>query len=288
MSTRVRHKVLGMTVALAAITYLDRVCISVTRNEIQRDLGLDLVQMGTVFSAFYVAYAAFEIPTGWWGDTVGSRQVLTRIVSWWSAFTMLTAAAFSFHRWWQSGFCSAPEKPERGPTWRERSPDGFRCRSGAGLKASSSWARTWPVASRRCWSRRCSGPASDGAPSSSCSGPSGSVWAVAWQRWFRDTPAEHPSVSLEERTYIESGRPAPAPHELARTDWRRLLGNRTTRMPVSHVLHADIRRRVLCHVASHVPVRARPVGNDRGPAGRTAADPERDCRYLRRLHDRPR
>src|SRR6185369_4756484 len=94
--TKVRHKVLGMTVLLAAVTYLDRVCISVTRSDIQRDLGLSLEQMGTVFSIFYIAYAAFEIPTGWWGDRVGSRRVLTRIVSWWSTFTILTGAAFSF------------------------------------------------------------------------------------------------------------------------------------------------------------------------------------------------
>ena len=38
--TRVRHRVLAMTVVLAAITYLDRVTISVTRPDIARDLGL--------------------------------------------------------------------------------------------------------------------------------------------------------------------------------------------------------------------------------------------------------
>ena len=52
--------------------------------------------MGYVFSAFYLAYAAFEIPTGWWGDRIGTRRVLTRIVCWWSAFTVLTGVAFSY------------------------------------------------------------------------------------------------------------------------------------------------------------------------------------------------
>ena len=91
--TPVRHKVLVMTMALAAITYLDRVTISVTRPYIARDLGLSATQMGYVFSAFYVAYALFEIPTGWWGDKVGTRRVLARIVCWWSAFTVFTGAA---------------------------------------------------------------------------------------------------------------------------------------------------------------------------------------------------
>ena len=85
-----------MTMALAAITYLDRVAIGVTRPYIARDLDLTPTQMGYVFSAFYLSYALFEIPTGWWGDKVGTRRVLTRIVCWWSAFTVLTGFAFNY------------------------------------------------------------------------------------------------------------------------------------------------------------------------------------------------
>lgn len=48
------------------------------------------------FSAFTLAYACFEISTAWWTDRIGSRRVLTRIVVWWSGFTMLTGAAFSY------------------------------------------------------------------------------------------------------------------------------------------------------------------------------------------------
>src|SRR5258708_38374972 len=95
-ATHVRHKVLAMTMALGAITYLDRVSISVTRPFIARDLNLSPTQMGYVFSACYLASAVFEIPTGWWGDRVGTRRVLTRIVCWWSAFTVLTGVAFNY------------------------------------------------------------------------------------------------------------------------------------------------------------------------------------------------
>ena len=62
VDTRVRRKVLAMTVALAAITYLDRVAIGVARPYIARDLDLTQTQMGYVFSAFYLSYALFEIP----------------------------------------------------------------------------------------------------------------------------------------------------------------------------------------------------------------------------------
>ena len=63
------------------ITYLDRVCIAQTaQSMIRADLGLTKEQMGFVFSAFTIAYALFEIPTGAWGDRIGTRRVLTRIV----------------------------------------------------------------------------------------------------------------------------------------------------------------------------------------------------------------
>ena len=57
------------------------------------DLNLTVLQMSVVFSAFTLAYSLFEVPSGWLGDVRGPRSVLTRIVLWWSAFTMLTGAA---------------------------------------------------------------------------------------------------------------------------------------------------------------------------------------------------
>ncbi|HYP13540.1 MAG TPA: hypothetical protein VEQ63_06430, partial [Bryobacteraceae bacterium] len=56
--SRVRFRVVAFAVALAAVTYLDRVCISVLAPQIMRDLNLTTVQMSDVFSAFTLAYAA--------------------------------------------------------------------------------------------------------------------------------------------------------------------------------------------------------------------------------------
>ncbi len=94
--SHVRYRVLAFTVALAWITYLDRVCIASTAQDLMRELNLSIPQMGFVFSAFTIAYALFEIPTGAWGDRIGPRRLLTRIVIWWSSFTIATAAAFNF------------------------------------------------------------------------------------------------------------------------------------------------------------------------------------------------
>src|SRR5687768_2794941 len=94
--SHVRYRVVAFAVALAGVTYLDRVCISILAPSIMRDLQLTPIQMSYVFSAFTFAYAAFEIPTAWWADRIGSRRVLTRIVVWWSAFTMLTGAVTNY------------------------------------------------------------------------------------------------------------------------------------------------------------------------------------------------
>src|SRR5262249_13505392 len=94
--TYVRGRVLAFAFLLAVVTYLDRICISVAAPAIRAELLLSLLQMGVVFSAFTLAYSVFEVPSGWLGDVSGARRVLTRIVLWWSAFTMLTGAARGF------------------------------------------------------------------------------------------------------------------------------------------------------------------------------------------------
>ena len=95
-SVRTRFTLLRLTFALSIITYIDRVCVSTAAPDIRETLGLTPGQMGWVFSAFTIAYAVFEIPSGWLGDTLGPRKVLTRIVLWWSAFTVATGAVWNY------------------------------------------------------------------------------------------------------------------------------------------------------------------------------------------------
>src|SRR5512141_3192125 len=94
--TRARFKVSGFLFLLAGVTYLDRVCISILAPNISRDLGLSTMQMSLVFSAFAVAYAGFEVFSARWGEKIGGRRVLTRIVVWWSVFTMATGGAWNY------------------------------------------------------------------------------------------------------------------------------------------------------------------------------------------------
>jgi ACS family glucarate transporter-like MFS transporter len=91
-----RRQILLLLVALAMITFLDRIAIASAGPRIQQALHLSADQWGWVLGAFILAYGLFEIPTGAMGDRRGPKSVLTRIVIWWSAFTALTGAAFSF------------------------------------------------------------------------------------------------------------------------------------------------------------------------------------------------
>src|SRR5262249_51839610 len=77
------------------ITYMDRVAISSAVPTIRKEFGFDMVTMGWVLASFNWAYALFQIPGGWLGDRIGPRRALTLIVTWWSIFTSLTAAAWS-------------------------------------------------------------------------------------------------------------------------------------------------------------------------------------------------
>src|SRR5437867_4466648 len=92
--TRVRFRVLGWLCSLSMITYIDRVCIMQVQGEMQDDLGLSKEQFAWAFSAFALAYALFEVPTGWLGDLLGPRKVLIRIVLCWLLFTALTGLAW--------------------------------------------------------------------------------------------------------------------------------------------------------------------------------------------------
>src|SRR5262245_45955211 len=73
--SRVRHAVTAFAVALAVVTYVDRVAISVAAPFISADLGLSKPQMAWALAAFGWAYAVFEIPGGWLGDKIGPRRV---------------------------------------------------------------------------------------------------------------------------------------------------------------------------------------------------------------------
>jgi sugar phosphate permease len=166
-----------------------------------------------------MAYALFQIPGGWLGDKFGARRGLSLIVTWWSAFTCLTAAAWSgismltiqiFFGLGEAGaFPIATRSLSR---WMRPTERGFAqgvthagSRLGAALTppivvaiiASFGWRAAFIIF-----------------------GALGVVWALTWFWYYRDTPQEHASVNQAELALIGGGRKRPGS-----VPWRKILSH---------------------------------------------------------------
>jgi ACS family glucarate transporter-like MFS transporter len=90
-TTRVRWFLVFWLFVLSAVSYLDRVNISIAGGAIVDAYHLTDVQLGKVFSALVAGYALFQTVGGHLADRFGPRRVLTGGVVWWGIFTALTA-----------------------------------------------------------------------------------------------------------------------------------------------------------------------------------------------------
>jgi MFS family permease len=198
-----RHRVLGFLCLLAAITYLDRVAISVAGPRIQDSLHISPQSWGWVVGVFTLSYGIFEIPTGRMGDRIGARRVLTRIVLWWSAFTAFTGLTSNYYLLLVIRFCfgagEAGAIPNIGvslsrwfPTIERARAMGFVLMS---MQAGGALAPLVivPIQLRYGW-----------RTSFYVLGVFGVAWCIAWYRWYRDTPAEKANVTQSEIEEIGS------------------------------------------------------------------------------------
>lgn len=60
--THVRYLILFMLFLVTTINYADRATIAIAGSSLQKDLGIDAVTLGYIFSAFGWAYVAGQIP----------------------------------------------------------------------------------------------------------------------------------------------------------------------------------------------------------------------------------
>ncbi len=247
--TAVRYAVLAWFCSLSMITYIDRVCIKQVQDEMQSDLGLTSKQFAWVFAAFALAYAAFEIPTGWLGDRIGPKKVLTRIVLCWLLFTALTGLVPR----WESGLGYFPGTavylsgsllllllvrflfgageagayPNIARGTRNWFPFAERGRAQGLVWTFGRWggalapvliiALTLPFNALG-WQGWRFGFV--------LLGVLGLAWVWGFTVWFRDQPRDHPAVNSAELALIEGSRSAnPAPP--APLSWSTMLSSRT-------------------------------------------------------------
>lgn len=73
--TNARYWIVVMLFIVTSFNYGDRATLSIAGSEMAKDIGLDPVGMGYVFSAFSWAYVIGQIPGGWLLDRFGSKRV---------------------------------------------------------------------------------------------------------------------------------------------------------------------------------------------------------------------
>lgn len=204
-ATNVRWRVLAWLCSLSALTYVTRIGIIQVQDRIELDLHLSPSQLALAFSAFSLAYALFEVPSGWLGDKLGPRKVILRIVLCWIIFTALTGAAtglislvvfrFLFGMGEAGAFPNISRASREWFPFRER---GFTqgmvwlfARWGgaaaplimAGLAYPFGWRMGFVLM-----------------------GALGIFWLVGFHARFRDTPRQDPSVNEAERALISEGK----------------------------------------------------------------------------------
>jgi ACS family glucarate transporter-like MFS transporter len=223
------------------LTYLDRVAFAAATPTIRAELGLiSEADLRLAITAFAVAYAIFEVPSGWWGDRYGPRLVLIRIVLWWSFFTVLTGLVgltvggmvlggvgtlavirFLF------GAGEAGAYPNIARAMHNWFPASER-----GMALGWVWmsSRIAGGLTPLIWMMLVAGTALTPALVSwrvafGIFGFLGVVWCVIFARRFRNTPAEHPEVNLAEQRLIAADRGPELVHTLEGS-WRRAFFNR--------------------------------------------------------------
>ena len=77
------------------ISYIDRAAISLALAQIGKDFNLQAADLGIVISAFFLGYAAMQVPGGWLSDRFGSKYVVIVTIVMWSLFTAFTSLAWS-------------------------------------------------------------------------------------------------------------------------------------------------------------------------------------------------
>ena len=88
---KVRWALVLWIFAIAAVTYLDRVNISISGRFIEREFHLSHLQLGWVLSAFALGYGLFQAPGGRMADRFGPARVLAAVTIWYAIFTSGTA-----------------------------------------------------------------------------------------------------------------------------------------------------------------------------------------------------
>lgn len=123
-TSRVRYLIVLMLFIASMMSYGDRVVLSIAAVDLSRDLHLDAVRLGYLFSGFGWAYVAGQLPAGGLLDRFGSKRVYGISIFCWSicafmaGFTGYLSTAVAFYSLFAlrllSGLAQSPVFPGNG------------------------------------------------------------------------------------------------------------------------------------------------------------------------------
>ncbi|EIP89547.1 MFS transporter, phthalate permease family protein [Burkholderia humptydooensis MSMB43] len=207
--SRVRFMILAMLFVVTTINYADRATISIAGSAMQKDLGIDAVSLGYIFSAFGWAYVIAQIPGGWLLDRFGSRRVYAASILTWSIFTLaqgaigfftgIAAIVAVFALRFLVGVAEAPSFPANSRIVAAWFPANERGTASA-IFNSAQYAATVIFAPLMAWLVHRFGWHYVFV----VMGVIGIAAACAWRLFVRD-PKDHPRMTRAEIEYIENG-----------------------------------------------------------------------------------
>ncbi|MBB5699792.1 MFS transporter [Sphingomonas yantingensis] len=228
--TRVRVGLVFLLFVISAIAFLDRTNISVAGVQMRQEYGIDQIQLGWVFSAFLIGYAAFQVPAGWLAARYGPRLLLTWALVWWGLFSIATALVppdaahailmlaivrFALGIGEAAVYPSANQFVSRWVPASERGKANGLIFAGVGAGSGLTPPLITAIIVMGGW-----------RASFYVCAAIGIVVAVIWYAVARDRPQEHGRVSLAELAHIEGGLPPASPAAHVAIPWRAILSSR--------------------------------------------------------------
>jgi MFS family permease len=192
-----RGNILLLLCVMYFLTYLDRVNVSTASGAFQKDLGLNNVQVGLVFSLFAYPYLVFQVVGGWFADRFGPRWTLAICGVVWAVATILTGLATGLFSMVVARLllglgegATFPVATRAISDWLPGGKSGFAqgithasARLGnavtppliVALMAATSWRGSFIIV-----------------------GIVSLAWAIVWVWYYRDDPRQHPGVTSED------------------------------------------------------------------------------------------
>ncbi|WP_371370646.1 MFS transporter [Sporomusa aerivorans] len=207
--TNVRWFIVFMLFLVSSLNYADRAAMSIGATSMQKDLGLNAVSLGYIFSAFSWAYVLAQIPGGWLLDRFGSKKVYAYSIFLWSLFTLfqgfvgfLTGGAVVitlFALRFIIGFAEAPAYPANSRITASWFPAKERG-TAASIFASAQYGATVIFSPIMAWMTQSFGWKENFI----MMGAIGIILTFVWLKTIYG-PKEHPKINSAELEYIEQG-----------------------------------------------------------------------------------